>query len=441
MKRKMIICLAVVLCVLLAFPGAFAESLSLSGTVTAAGSVPVYAPIGGTVDSVAVQAGQRVSAGDALYTLKTAKVYAEKDGTVSGIFGKPGDDAEAIGNEYGAVLYVEETQMYTVSASTNNAYNSAETKFVHPGETVWMVVRNNATRTGKGIITSVSDNSYTIQVTECNFITGDSVDVYRDEALTSTLKIGRGSVSRTSPVAVTATGAIVNIAVENGATVKKGDLLLETLTGTFDGYVMTGTTVSAAQDGVVGSVSAQAGSAVTKDDTTVTIYPVDRMLVEATVTEDDINRIHEGDAVSVEMETDESKQYAGTILLISSIAEEGTEEVSYKVVAEFVPDETIRFGMTAVMTVGEDDEPEEKAEEPVEEPAEESAEQTESAEGEKKRERPEGAPEWPTDGSMPELPDGMEWPTDGSMPQPPEGGWPGMDSSSQAETGTENAGE
>ena len=43
-------------------------------------------------------------------------------------------------------------------------------------------------------------------------------------------------------------------------------------------------------------------------------------------------------------------------------------------VAEFVPDETIRCGMTAVLTVGEDDEPEEKAEEPTEEAAEESSE-------------------------------------------------------------------
>ena len=418
-----------------------ADSLSLNGTVEAGVTVPVYAPIGGTVESVAVQAGQKVQAGDTLYTLKTTKVYADADGTVSGIFGQPGDDAETVANTYGAVLYIEGTQMYSVSASTNNAYNSAETKFVHPGEAVWMVVRNNASRTGKGIITSVSDNSYTIQVTECNFITGDSVDVYRDENLTSTQKIGRGSVSRTTPAAVTATGAIVRIAVENGAAVKKGDLLLETLTGTFDGYVMTGTTVSAAQAGVIGSVSAQAGSTVTKGDAAVTIYPVDRMLVEATVTEDDINRVHEGDPVTIEMETDESKQYTGTVLLISSIAEEGTEEVSYRIVAEFVPDDTVRFGMTAVLTIGEDEEPEEKAEESTaEKPAEEAAENDEETGETKKRERPEGAPEWPTDGSMPTPPEGG-WPTDGSMPTPPEGGWQGSDGSSQAGTGSENAGE
>lgn len=422
MKKRMLICLAIVLCAMLSLTGAFAESLTLSGTVAPAATVPVYAPIGGTVESVAVQAGQKVQAGDTLYTLKTTKVYADKDGTVTGVFGKPGDDAESVATEYGAVLYIEETQMYSVSASTNNAYNSAETKFVHPGENVWMVVRNNASRKGTGTITSVSDNSYTIQVTECNFITGDSVDVYRDEALTSTLKIGRGSVSRISPVAVTATGAIVRIAVENGQQVKKGDLLLETLDGKYDGYVMTGTTISAAQAGVIGSISAQAGTAVTKGDATVSIYPVDQMLVEATVTEDDINRIHEGDAVTVEMQNDESKVFEGTVVMISSVAVEDAEEVSYKLVASFVPDESIRFGMSAVVTIGKDDEPEEKAEEPAEEEtATETAETAEETEKTEKRERPEGAPEWPTDGSMPELPDDMEWPTDGSMPQPPQG--------------------
>ena len=165
------------------------------------------------------------------------------------------------------------------------------------------------------------------------------------------------------------------------------------------------------------------------------------MLVEATVTEDDINRVHEGDPVTIEMETDESKQYTGTVLLISSIAEEGTEEVSYRIVAEFVPDDTVRFGMTAVLTIGEDEEPEEKAEESTaEKPAEEAAENDEETGETKKRERPEGAPEWPTDGSMPTPPEGG-WPTDGSMPTPPEGGWQGSDGSSQAGTGSENAGE
>ena len=436
--KKMYVCLAVLLCAMLVLPGAFAESLTLSGTVVPAVTDPVYAPIGGTVESVAVQAGQKVRAGDTLYTLKTTKVYADKDGTVAGIFGQPGEDAETVSEQYGAILYLEEARMYTVSASTRNAYNSAETKFVHPGETVWMVCRNNAARTGTGIITSVSDDSYTIEVTESNFISGDSVDIYRDEEYTSTLKIGRGTVSRTSPVAVTATGAIIRIAVENGAEVKKGDLLLETLDGKFDGYVMTGTSVSAAEDGVVGSISVQAGGTVAKNDVAAGIYPVDRALVEATVTEDDCNRIREGDEVTVEMETDESKTYTGTVRLISSVAEEDAEEVSYKIIAEFVPDETVRFGMTAVLTIGKDEEPAEKeeTEEEAEEAAEENGEEQESA----KLERPEGVPEWPSDGSMPELPDGMQWPTDGSMPTPPEGGWPGMDGSSQGETG-ENAGE
>ena len=389
MKKRMLICLAIVLCAMLAFPGAFAESLTLSGTVVPESADPVYAPIGGTVESVAVQAGQKVQAGDPLYTMKTAKVYAEKDGTVTSIFGKPGDDAESVAAEYGAVLYIEETQMYSVSASTNNAYNSAETKFVHPGENVWMVVRNNSTRKGTGIITSVSDNSYTVRVTESNFITGDSVEIFRDEALTSTQKIGRGSVSRISPVAVTATGAIVRIAAENGQQVKKGDLLLETLDGKFDGYVMTGTTVSAVRNGVIGSISAQAGAALAKGDAAVSIYPTDRMLVETTVSEDDCNRIHEGDEVTVEMQTDESKVFPGTIVLISSVATEDAEEVTYKVVTAFVPDETIRFGMSAVVTAGRDDEPEMKAEAPAEE---DPAKETEETEKTGRRERPEGAP-------------------------------------------------
>lgn len=411
MKKRMTGILAVMMCAMMILPGAVGESLTLGGTVIPAESVPVYAPIGGTVDSVSVQAGQRVQADDTMYTMKTVKIYADRDGTVSGIFAAPGDDAESVSTQYGAVLYLEGTVRYTVSASTNNAYGSAETKYVHPGENVWMVCRSNTARRGTGIITSVTDNSYQIEVADSNFITGDSVDIYRDATYLATQRIGRGTVNRTSPTAVTATGAIVRIAVEDGTQVRRGDLLLETLEGTFDGYIMGGTAVKAGQAGVVGSVAVQAGEATQKGTAAAVIYPTDRMIAEAVVTEDDCNRIHEGDPVTVEMETDESKVFAGKVLMISSIAEEGTEEVSYRIAVEFAPDDSIRFGMSAVITAGDEDEPEAKAAEKTaeDETAEEKTETEQENSGRGRQGRPEGAPaggrpQWTEMGNPPAFP-------------------------------------
>ena len=435
MKKILTGTLCALLCLGLMISAGAADALTLTGTVTAGNSVPVYAPIGGTVGEVKVEEGQQVGADDVLYALKTAKVYAEEDGTVTGVFGQPGDSAETVGNRYGAVMYLEGNSVFSVSASTENAYNSTATKFVHTGETVYMVCRSSNTRSGQGVITAVDGTSYTVRVESGMFIAGDSVDIFRDAARTNTLKIGRGTVERTSPTAITANGSIVRIAVADGDQVKRGDLLLETLDGTFDGLWMSGTEIAAGQAGVVGSLNVSVGENVQKDSITAVIYPLESMRVEAYVPEDSRNLIHEGDAVVVELEADESKTYQGIVKLVSSVAKETTGENSgettYRVLVDFVPDEAVRFGMSVVVSTEEE---EESAEE---EPAEEEAADKETAAGEtagssedKKREKPEGFPDFANG----ELPEGFPGFENGELPE----GFPEMPQGMTPPEGTEN---
>lgn len=371
MKKNISRFLAVLAGLTLLVSAASADTLTLTGTVTTGETVQVYAPIGGTVGGVLVEEGQTIGADDVLYTMKTNKTYAEEDGTVTGVFGQPGDSASTVSSRYGAVLYLEGGSVFSVSASTDNAYNSTETKFVHVGETVYLVCRSNAQRTGTGVITSISGTNYNVEVKEGTFIAGDSVEIFRDSAYTNTLKIGRGTVSRTNPTGISGSGSIVNIPVKDGDQVKRGDLLLETLDGEFDGYYMSGTEISAGTAGVVGSLSVKLGSSVQKDSVAAVIYPLDSMRVEASVTEDCRGQIHEGDKVVIELEADESRTYEGTVTLVSAIANEGNGEVSYKVLVDFVPDDEVKFGMSVVvMTVEAEEVPAEEtpaAEAPAEE--------------------------------------------------------------------------
>ena len=343
--------IAMILMVMLLVAGAAqAETLSLSGTVDAGVTVPVYAPIGGTVDNVAVEAGMHVAAGDTLFSYRTEKTYASGDGTVTGVFAKAGDDAETVTEQYGADLYIEGTALYTVSASTSKAYSSIETMLVHTGETVYVVCRTDASRKGIGIITAVDGTSYTVLITEGSFIPGDSVSVYRDEAFSEKQRLGRGSISRVNPTAVNATGAIVSIAVKDGDRVKRGDLLMETLSGTFEGYEMTGTAVAAAEEGVIVSVSAEVGATVSKGDVAAQIAPISGMRVEAAVGADERLSLKAGDKVTIELESDDSRTYEGTVRYIAEMPEEDAEEVTYKAVIDFTPDENVYFGMTVVVT-------------------------------------------------------------------------------------------
>lgn len=342
-----------VMALMLVLGTAGADTLSLNGTVEAGVTVPVYAPIGGTVDTVSVEQGMRVSAGETLFSYRTEKTYASEDGTVAGVFAKAGDDAEKVTEKYGADLYIEGMTIYSVSASISKAYNAAETTIVHTGETVYLVCRTDAKRFGTGVITAVDGSNYTVLVTEGNFIVGDSVTLFRDSAYTEKLRIGRGNIARVNPTAVTGTGAVVSVAVKDGDAVKRGDLLMETLSGTFEGYEMTGTSVKAEEEGVIVSVATEAGAAVNKGDIVIQMAPVSGMRVEAAVTADDRQALKAGDKVLIELEADESISYEGTVRYIAEMPEEGTEEVTYKAVIDFTPDGNVYFGMPVVVTTPE----------------------------------------------------------------------------------------
>jgi len=168
--------------------------------------------------------------------------------------------------------------------------------------------------------------------------------------MTDKQRVGRGTVSRLSPTAVNGTGAVVSVAVKDGDTVKRGDLLMETLTGTFDAYDMTGTTVTAEEAGVITSITAEAGTAVTKGDVVAKIAPTSKLRVAVSVSEDDRNSLKAGDKVTVELESDESKTYEGTVRYIAETPEEDTDKVTYKAVIDFEPDENICLGMAVVVT-------------------------------------------------------------------------------------------
>lgn len=372
--RKHIVAIALIAVLVLA-QTALAETITFTGTVAASAEVPLYAPIGGKVSAVDAEAGQKVAAGDALIELETTKVYAEEAGTVTGVFGQLGDSADTVTQKYGAVVSIEGESVYSIAASTDNAYNSAETKFVHVGESVYLECYSDGKHTGKGLVTAIEGTDFTVRVTEGEFLIGETVNVYRGESATSSQRIGRGTLNRTNPTAVTGSGSIVAYAVQAGDKVARGDVLFETLDGSFDGLYMSGSVITAGCDGTVAQMSAQEGGSVQKGEAVATLYPEGAMRVEASIEEANLAYIAVGDPVSIELvwNQDEEVTYPGTITMISAIADSAasssasasagmdsatasassdsdSDTVTYTVYIDFTPDANTRYGMSAVVT-------------------------------------------------------------------------------------------
>ena len=359
MKRQLkTILTGATLCALLS-PAALADAISFTGTVAAGKTLEIYAPIGGTVDSVAVEPGQAVRVGDVVATLATEKVYATESGVVTGLFGQIGDSAETVAQRYGAVLYIEGESVYTISASTDNAYNKTENKFVHVGEEVYLSCYSDGTHTGTGVITAIEGTDYTVEVRSGDFLVGETVSVFRGESTASANRIGRGPLNRKNPTAVTAEGSIASFAVKDGDAVQRGDLLFETLSGSFDGLYMSGSDILAGADGVVAQVNLEQGAKLEKGSVAAVLYPEGAMRVEAQLEEANLSAVSVGDPVSVELiwNQDEEVSYPGKIAMISAVATEAegasageNSAVTYTVYVDFTPDKNTRYGMSAVVS-------------------------------------------------------------------------------------------
>ena len=118
------------------------RKISLQGKVAASNTSVISAPYGGRVDNIYVHIGDYVGEDSLIATLGTDEVYALVDGTVSGIFASEGDDAESVAERYGAVLFIEPTNRFTLDCSNEKGYSYSENRYIHIGETVYLSLHN-----------------------------------------------------------------------------------------------------------------------------------------------------------------------------------------------------------------------------------------------------------------------------------------------------------
>lgn len=340
---------------------ALAET-TFDGKVVASEAVSVTAPFGGTVSSFSLRAGSKIALGDRLATISTGKVYASADGTVTGLFAQEGDNVENVIARYGAVMYVVPQNKYTITADIEKAYNSSDTKYVNIGETLYISCTSDGDHTAVGTVVSASGTTYTVETETGELLMEETVNLYRDAARTSKTRVGRGTVGRTGEIAVTGSGSILRLHVKDGDAVSRGDLLFETVTGEFDGLYATSEDILSDVTGVVASVNTSAGANINKGDTLITVHTMDALQIEISVGEYDLVSIKEGDTVTISFNYDESKeqQTTGTVDMISHLSTSTDDsEASYLAYIDFIPNENVRIGMTAVVSTIDEAEGEE----------------------------------------------------------------------------------
>ena len=343
MKKTMALLLTLLLLPVCALAG---ETIRIDGTIEAGQIRTIAAPHTGRVGDFSARKGDWVSAGETLFTLSATPVYAEFDGTVTGLFAEPGDHAAAVQARYGALCFMERRNLYTADCSTSGAASENENRIIHVGEHVFIRSTANNDRRGEATVIGVDGSRYTLEVTkEKELRLNEQVKVYRDDSYRSEDCIGSGRVHRIEPEAVMAEGYVRSVHVQDGQTVQRGDLLFEIVPDALAGLRGFDGCVRMPADGVLLSIECQSGQEAAKDTTLATYCERSDLRLVCAVDEEDLSHIALGQRVTVTLDAMRDAPIDGTVLSISGAS--GEDSSGFDVIIMLEENENVRVGMNA----------------------------------------------------------------------------------------------
>lgn len=313
MRKRLLSC---VLAALLMVSAAKAEVYE--GTTVPTAYVQVTAETSGILQTLNVGVGSLVEEGDVLASVSTAKVFAKHDGTVVRTEAAEGEKVS------GTVLEIEPVEQYRIYCTVEEAYDKAETKLVHSGEIVYAKCTKDGTHRGTGIISEINGAEYQVLATGGEFYIGETVYLYRSAYFLTTERIGIGTVVSNDTEVYETDGTLIHLHVAEGEYIERGELLYEYADNKK-------TDVTSEMSGIVTSVSAKQGNQVSKDESLMTLVPLDQICVEIEVPEAEAATIHKGDRAELIYTADATETpVAGTVTDIFSIARNGTYTVRIK---------------------------------------------------------------------------------------------------------------
>lgn len=283
-----------------------------TGTSVAHGTTTLVADSAGILEEICMQTGCRVEAGAVLAQLRTTKVFATQDGTVSRIQAEAGSVAD------GAVLELQPVSRYTLYCTTDGAYDACDMNLIHCGETLYLRCTWDGTHRGVGRVTSIDRETYMVEATAGEFYVGETVYLYRDAEYSKKQRVGIGTLVTAETEVYESTERIVAMHVTEGEYVERGELLYETI----DGEAVE---ICAPVGGIVSSCALEAGASVADGAPLAEIVPDDAIWVAVQVEESRMAAIAAGDTVELNiLANGEERWTPGKVVEISGIAgEEG----------------------------------------------------------------------------------------------------------------------
>lgn len=336
---------------------AFAAALTLTAScalaatadakIVAPNTEKITAPFAGTLLPFDYETGDSVSAHETLFTLDTIPVYATQAGTVSAVFASVGDDASGVAAHYGALAVIEPKNALYIDASTDQAYNDADNRYIHAGETLYLKLSNDK---GTGVVTSVSGKKYTVEILSGSFDVDDTVRCFRESTTPSDSEVGRGKVTRYADVQVNASsGRIAAVHVKPGDAVEVGDLLFELVDAQSEKNASR--SIAASKDGVITSMNTASGAQVYRGQLLCEVADLSTLELSAEVDELDLNSIAVGDTLSYTLDAFDGETFTGTVTQIHSVGAKKQNATYFDVRITLPAGKPLLPGMNGTVTI------------------------------------------------------------------------------------------
>ena len=352
LKRAFAVLLLCFVCPFTVFADELQKPVSLSGEVVAGETRTLRAPFGGVLSDFTVKPGDSVQENTPLFVLETSKVYAPFDGIIGSVNAKEGDDTAFLLERYGAVLWLRPSGKFTIQTTTRSAYDEPENKVIYVGETVYLRGDSEDKRTGSGFISKADEAGFTVEVTEGDLVLSENVSIFRSSDFSAASRIGKGRTVLNADAPVQAEGSIFAMHVKQGDSVKRGDLLFETVLGALDLPFAASKRLSLPYDAVVSAIKVVQGDMVSKGAVMAELIPLENLQMAVTVPQEDLGLIHVGDAVAIEWEGSFADMPdEGTVLSISHQRNEGGSDAEYTAYISLPENTDIRLGMNASIAI------------------------------------------------------------------------------------------
>ena len=344
MKTKLTVFAALLLAMTMAC--ACALGATANATIVAPASLKITAPFFGTLLPFDLAVGDSVNAGDVLFTYDAVPVYAVENGTVAALFAEAGDDASGVMSRYGALAVIEPEKPLYIAASTQQAYDDDENRYIHAGETLYLKCGNEK---GVGRVTGVSGKEYTVEILSGDFELEDTVRCFRKDDHKNDSETGRGKVLRYADTAIAAQGRIAAVHVKEGDAVKTGDLLFEMIDAQAPADAKT--EVTAPQGGAVLGLNTISGAQTYRGQLLCEIADLSALELSAQVDELDLNDVQVGDVLFYTLDAYAGETFSGTVTEIRPVGSARQNATYFDVRITLPGGKNLLPGMNATVTI------------------------------------------------------------------------------------------